>query len=56
MAGKYKYWNGPKWKVQISLQRAVMNQWTVLEWNGGIEYWNDPYSLWKMQLIGSEGL
>ena len=22
-----------------------MNQWTVpLEWNGGMEYWNDPYS------------
>ena len=21
-----------------------MNQWTVLlEWNGGMEYWNDPY-------------
>ena len=24
---------------------AVMNQWTVpLEWNGGMEYWNDTYS------------
>ena len=24
------------------VQRAVMNQWTVpLEWNGGMEYWND---------------
>ena len=24
---------------------AVMNQWTVpLEWSGGMEYWNDPYS------------
>ena len=22
-----------------------MNQWTVpLEWNGGMEYWNDPWS------------
>ena len=24
---------------------AIMNQWTVpLEWNGGMEYWNYPYS------------
>ena len=28
--------------------KAVMNQWTVpLEWNGGMEYWND---LWHFKI------
>ena len=31
--------------VTLLLKLAVMNQWTVpLEWNGGMEYWNDPCS------------
>ena len=29
-------------RVGMAFRVAVMNQWTVpLEWNGGMEYWND---------------
>ena len=31
---------------------AVMNRWTVpLEWNGGMEYWNDPYKCKSMMAV-----
>ena len=31
-----------------------MSQWTVpLEWNGGMEYWNDLYSSFLKQFWGS---
>ena len=33
----------PSMETPFPLKLAVMNQWTVpLEWNGGMEYWNDP--------------
>ena len=31
--------------ISILSHKALKNQWTIpLEWNGGMEYWNDPYS------------
>ena len=33
----------PQMQLALTKCKAVMNQWTVpLEWNGGMEYWNDP--------------
>ena len=38
------YTGGGK-SLGVPTSAAVLNQWTVpLEWNGGMEYWNDPYS------------
>ena len=41
------------------IEGTITNQWTVLlEWNGGMKYWNDPFAISFLKGVcnGSESL